>query len=95
MTHVAYNTQCIMLGDLFQVSFQGLGIFFTCFIIYYHLEESKTSRHYVYTDLIIAHKHVFVFNNYDRSCTFHSLTRSAHVRTLLLMLVNCRIYLLF
>ena len=50
---------------------------------------------YVYTDLMIAHKHVFVFNNYARSCTFHSLTRFAHVCILLLMLVNCRNSLLF
>ena len=33
---------------------------------------------FVYAELMIAHKHVFVFSNYDRSCTFHSSTRSAH-----------------
>ena len=25
---------------------------------------------------LIAHKHAFVFNNYDRSCTFHSFSYS-------------------
>ena len=53
---------------------------------------------YVYADLMIAHKHVFVFNNYDRSCTFHSINyTSVHVcmlLLLLLLLVNCRISLL-
>ena len=34
------------------------------------------TTHYVYADLMIAHKHVFVFNNYDRSCTFHSINYS-------------------
>ena len=33
---------------------------------------SKTTL-YVYADLMIAQKHVFVFNNYDRSRTFHSI----------------------
>ena len=36
---------------------------------------------------MIAHKHVFVFNNYDRLSTLHSLTRSAHVCISLLMFV--------
>ena len=29
-------------------------------------------------DLMIAHKHVFVFNNYDKSCMFHSINYSKH-----------------
>ena len=34
------------------------------------------TTHYVYAELMIAHKHVFVFNNYDRSCTFYSFSYS-------------------
>ena len=45
-------------------------------VVRYCFLNNSLSADYVYAELMIAHKHVFVFNNYDRSCTFHSFSYS-------------------
>ena len=36
-------------------------------------KANKDYYYYIYADLMIAHKHEFMFNKYNRSCMFHSI----------------------